>query len=56
VKNSGCTTEVWINLLKLRGSYGIVGNSDIPDYAFLNTYAPFLVFTKAYRGLPQPTL
>jgi TonB-linked SusC/RagA family outer membrane protein len=41
----------WINLLKLRSSYGIVGNSDIPDYAFLNTYAPYLGVYQGVQGL-----
>jgi TonB-linked SusC/RagA family outer membrane protein len=46
----------WINLLKLRGSYGIVGNSDIPDYAFLNTYAPFLGAYQGIQGLTPSQL
>ncbi|WEK37983.1 MAG: TonB-dependent receptor [Candidatus Pseudobacter hemicellulosilyticus] len=27
-----------VNLLKLRGSYGVLGNSNIPPYIFLSTY------------------
>lgn len=27
-----------VNLLKLRGSYGVLGNSNIPSYLFLSTY------------------
>jgi TonB-linked SusC/RagA family outer membrane protein len=30
----------WINLAKLRGSFGFIGNSNIADYAFLDTYIP----------------
>ncbi len=31
----------FINVLKLRGSYGTLGNSNIPPYAYLATYAQF---------------
>lgn len=31
----------FINLLKLRGSYGSLGNSSIPPYAYLASYAQF---------------
>lgn len=30
----------WINLAKLRSSFGFIGNSNIGDYAFLDTYLP----------------
>ena len=39
-----------MNQLKLRGSYGKLGNSNIPSYLFLSTTGQFLTYTKA--GLP----
>jgi len=30
-----------INVLKLRGSYGVLGNSNIPPYSYLSTYSQF---------------
>ena len=30
----------FISLAKLRGSYGITGNDQIPDYGYLDTYSP----------------
>jgi TonB-linked SusC/RagA family outer membrane protein len=41
----------WINLVKVRGSYGLIGNSDIPDAAFLNTYASYLGAYQGVQGL-----
>nr|MBA4166809.1 SusC/RagA family TonB-linked outer membrane protein [Chitinophagaceae bacterium] len=29
---------VWLDELKLRGSYGVIGNSNIPSYYFLSSY------------------
>jgi hypothetical protein len=46
----------WINFAKLRASYGIVGNSDIPDYAFLNTYVPYLGVYQGVQGLTPSQL
>lgn len=42
----------WINLLKLRGSYGTSGNSDIDDYLFMQLYS----FGRNYMDEPGSTL
>jgi hypothetical protein len=31
----------WINFAKLRGSYGVIGNSNIEDHQFLDSYIPY---------------
>ncbi|HZH97306.1 MAG TPA: SusC/RagA family TonB-linked outer membrane protein, partial [Flavisolibacter sp.] len=41
----------WINFAKLKASHGSVGNSDIQDYAFMDTYAPFLGIYQGVQGL-----
>jgi TonB-linked SusC/RagA family outer membrane protein len=38
----------WMNLLKLRGSYGTTGNASMPSYAYMNTYNIAL----SYMNLP----
>jgi TonB-linked SusC/RagA family outer membrane protein len=37
----------WVNNLKIRGSYGVVGNSSLDDYASLSQYS-----SGTYSGLP----
>jgi hypothetical protein len=41
----------WLHFAKLRGSYGLIGNSDIRDYAFVETYAPYLAPYQGIQGL-----
>jgi len=45
----------WLSFGKLRGSYGITGNDQIPDYQFLSTYT---TNTSTYQGTTglAPTL
>jgi TonB-linked SusC/RagA family outer membrane protein len=55
-----------VNLLKLRGSYGVLGNSNIPAYLFLSTYeivsaqtfepggTPVLNYTQ--NNIPNPNI
>jgi hypothetical protein len=38
----------WVNLAKLRGSYGIIGNSEIGDYSFSPVYVPV---NSTYQGI-----
>jgi hypothetical protein len=45
----------WVNTAKLRGSYGIIGNSDIMDYLFSPTYVPVNGPYQGIRGL-DPTV
>lgn len=42
----------WIDLFKIRGSYGTSGNSDIDDYLYMNLYA----FGQNYLDEPGSTL
>ncbi|MDN3642283.1 TonB-dependent receptor [Lutimonas halocynthiae] len=54
----------WLNFLKLRGSYGIVGNDRIPDYGYvslLNGEATYvlndeLIYGKAEGALANPEI
>jgi TonB-linked SusC/RagA family outer membrane protein len=39
----------WVNLAKLRGSFGFIGNSNIPDHAFLASYTQ-------YSGVPYQSI
>jgi TonB-linked SusC/RagA family outer membrane protein len=41
----------WIHFAKLRSSYGTTGNSEIRDYAFADTYAPYLAPYQGIQGL-----
>jgi hypothetical protein len=41
----------WLHFAKLRGSYGIIGNSEIRDYAFVETYEPYLAPYQGIQGL-----
>lgn len=41
----------WLPFAKVRGSYGVTGNSEISDYAFVETYAPFLAPYQGIQGL-----
>lgn len=44
-------SQTWIDLLKVRGSYGTSGNSDIDDYLFMNLYS----FGQNYMNEPGST-
>ncbi len=44
-------SQSWIDLLKVRGSYGTSGNSDIDDYLFMNLYS----FGQNYMNEPGST-
>jgi TonB-linked SusC/RagA family outer membrane protein len=41
----------WLHFAKLRGSYGVIGNSEIRDYAFVETYEPYLAPYQGIQGL-----
>lgn len=43
-----------VNLLKLRGSYGVLGNSNIPPYIFLSTYD--IISAQNFEPGGQPVL
>lgn len=46
----------WVNLAKFRGSYGVIGNSEIPDYSFSSLYDPVNGPYQGIRGLDPDNL
>lgn len=44
----------WVDNLKLRASWGLLGNQEIGDYAFYNTYA--FGYNYSFGGVKQPTI
>jgi TonB-linked SusC/RagA family outer membrane protein len=41
----------WVHMAKLRGSYGIIGNSEIRDYSFSPVYVPVFSTYQGVTGL-----
>lgn len=42
----------WLSFLKLKASYGITGNSNIPNYEHIGTYRLSTTDNQKYNGLP----
>ena len=42
----------WLSFLKLKASYGITGNSNIPNYEHIGTYRLSTTPAQQYNGLP----
>ena len=42
----------WLSFLKLKASYGITGNSNIPNYEHVGTYKLSTTASSEYNGLP----
>jgi TonB-linked SusC/RagA family outer membrane protein len=42
----------WLSFLKLKASYGITGNSNIPNYEHIGTYRLSTTESQKYNGLP----